>query len=164
MLLRGHRRAIRLAPCKYGPGDPGIFVGDRHGDHSRRLALKQASHPDPRRRCVATGASHHRGGADDQKPAQISESLKDTADRLLPYWHEEIEPMIRQDKCVLIVAHGNSLRALIKHLDRVSDADVSRLEIPTGIPLIYELDESLRPTREYYGLAAREPRPIAGPP
>jgi len=72
--------------------------------------------------------------------------------------------MIRQDKCVLIVAHGNSLRALIKHLDRVSDADVSRLEIPTGIPLIYELDESLRPTREYYGLAAREPRPIAGPP
>lgn len=79
-----------------------------------------------------------------------TESLKDTVARMLPYWHETIAPMVRSGKRVLIVAHGNSLRALVKYLDNVSDADITELNIPTGIPLVYELDEELKPIRHYY--------------
>lgn len=79
-----------------------------------------------------------------------TESLKDTVARMLPYWHETIAPMVRSGKRVLIAAHGNSLRALVKYLDNVSDADITELNIPTGIPLVYELDEELKPIRHYY--------------
>ncbi len=79
-----------------------------------------------------------------------SECLKDTVDRFLPYWHESIEPDIESGKRVFIVAHGNSLRALVKYLDTVSDKDIVGLNIPTGVPLVYELDESLKPIRNYY--------------
>jgi 2,3-bisphosphoglycerate-dependent phosphoglycerate mutase len=79
-----------------------------------------------------------------------TESLKDTVARFLPYWHETIAPAVRSGKRVLIAAHGNSLRALVKHLDGVSDADIVGLNIPTGVPLMYELDESLRPIRHEY--------------
>ena len=79
-----------------------------------------------------------------------SESLKDTVDRFLPYWHESIKPDIESGKRVFIVAHGNSLRALVKYLDTVSDEDIVGLNIPTGVPLVYELDESLKPIRNYY--------------
>jgi len=75
-----------------------------------------------------------------------AESLKDTLSRVLPYWESRIVPELRQDKNVLIVAHGNSLRALVKYLDGMSDEDVVALNIPTGIPLLYELDENLKPT------------------
>jgi 2,3-bisphosphoglycerate-dependent phosphoglycerate mutase len=81
----------------------------------------------------------------------LTESLKDTVERFLPYWHSTIEPLLRENKHILLVAHGNSLRALIKYLDGVSDEDIVKLEIPTGIPLIYELDESLKPLKSYYG-------------
>ena len=80
----------------------------------------------------------------------LTESLKDTVQRFLPYWHETITPAIRSGRRVLIAAHGNSIRALIKYLDAVSDADIVQLNIPTGIPLVYELDADLRPIRHYY--------------
>ena len=80
----------------------------------------------------------------------LTESLKDTVDRFLPYWHETIAPALKSGKRVLVAAHGNSLRALVKFLDGVSDADITGLNIPTGIPLVYELDEELRPLRHYY--------------
>jgi 2,3-bisphosphoglycerate-dependent phosphoglycerate mutase len=79
-----------------------------------------------------------------------TESLKDTVERFLPYWRDTIAPAIRDGRRVLIAAHGNSLRALVKHLDSVSDADIVGLNIPTGIPLVYELDQELRPLRHYY--------------
>lgn len=86
------------------------------------------------------------------KPNEVpsTESLKDTVTRMLPYWHETIAPMVRSGKRVLVAAHGNSLRALVKYLDNVSDADITELNIPTGIPLVYELDENLKPTKHYY--------------
>jgi len=79
-----------------------------------------------------------------------TESLKDTVARFLPYWKETIAPAIQSGKRVLIAAHGNSLRALVKYLDNVSDQDIVELNIPTGIPLVYELDASLAPIRNYY--------------
>jgi 2,3-bisphosphoglycerate-dependent phosphoglycerate mutase len=80
----------------------------------------------------------------------VCESLKDTMGRFLPYWHEVLAPAIGSGKRVLISAHGNSLRALIKHLDNVSETEIVKLNIPTGIPLIYELEDSLKPIRHYY--------------
>ena len=80
----------------------------------------------------------------------LTESLKDTAARVLPYWHNVIAPEIRKGKRVLISAHGNSLRGLIKYLDNVSDKDIPDVNIPTGIPLVYELMDDLRPVRAYY--------------
>jgi 2,3-bisphosphoglycerate-dependent phosphoglycerate mutase len=79
-----------------------------------------------------------------------TESLKDTVARFLPYWHEAIAPAITSGKRVLITAHGNSLRALVKYLDNVADSDIVELNIPTGIPLVYELDAELKPIRHYY--------------
>ena len=85
-------------------------------------------------------------------PAQLprSESLKDTVARFLPAWHEQIVPELEAGRRVLIAAHGNSLRALVKYLDGVSDADIPELNIPTGVPLVYELDDALRPLCHYY--------------
>lgn len=74
-----------------------------------------------------------------------TECLKDVIERLVPYWESDIVPVIRSGKRVLITAHGNSLRALVKHLDGISDEDIVGLNIPTGIPLVYELDEDLKP-------------------
>jgi len=88
----------------------------------------------------------------DLSPAElpVAESLKDTVARFLPYWHGTIVPDLRAGKRVLIAAHGNSLRALVKHLDGVSDEEIVRLNIPTGIPLVYALDDELRPLRHEY--------------
>jgi 2,3-bisphosphoglycerate-dependent phosphoglycerate mutase len=80
----------------------------------------------------------------------LTESLKDTVARFLPYWHESIAPRIKSGQRVLIAAHGNSLRALVKYLDNISDDDIVELNIPTGIPLVYELDAALKPLKNYY--------------
>jgi 2,3-bisphosphoglycerate-dependent phosphoglycerate mutase len=80
----------------------------------------------------------------------LTECLKDTVDRFLPYWHETIAPAVRAGRRVLIAAHGNSLRALVKYLDSISDDDIVGLNIPTGIPLIYELNDDLSPIRSFY--------------
>jgi len=90
----------------------------------------------------------YRGLTPDELPA--TECLKDTVARFLPYWTGHIAPAIAAGERVLIAAHGNSLRALIKYLDQVSDQDIVGLNIPTGTPLVYELDATLRPTRHYY--------------
>jgi len=79
-----------------------------------------------------------------------TECLKDTVERFLPLWHEEIAPIIKTGKKVVIAAHGNSLRALVKYLDNVSEEEIVGLNIPTGIPLVYELDEDLKPIKHYY--------------
>ena len=86
------------------------------------------------------------------KPQEVplTECLKDTIARFLPYWHDTLAPAVRSGQRVIIAAHGNSLRALVKYLDNVSDEDIPELNIPTGQPLVYELDENLKPIRSYY--------------
>ena len=96
---------------------------------------------------------HDRRYADlSREELPLTESLRDTVARFVPYWEEVISKDVRAGKRVLIVAHGNSLRALVKHLDRMSDDDIVELNIPTGIPLLYELDDNLEPlARRYLG-------------
>ncbi|HYH47381.1 MAG TPA: 2,3-diphosphoglycerate-dependent phosphoglycerate mutase [Thermoanaerobaculia bacterium] len=88
----------------------------------------------------------------DLSPAELplAESLKDTIARFLPYWHETIAPQIRAGRRVVITAHGNSLRALVKHLDGIPEDEIVGLNIPTGIPLVYELNDDLTPRTHYY--------------
>jgi len=86
----------------------------------------------------------------DKKDLPLAESLKDTLNRVLPYWHEAIAPAIKSGKRVIIPAHGNSLRALVKYLDNISGEEILKLNIPTGIPLVYELNESLKTIKSYY--------------
>jgi 2,3-bisphosphoglycerate-dependent phosphoglycerate mutase len=114
------RRSYDIPPPPLTPDDP------RYSGHDRRYANVPA----------------------EQIP--LTESLKDTVARFLPYWHETIVPAIKGGRRVLIAAHGNSLRALVKYLDDVSDSEIVDLNIPTGIPLVYELDANLRPIRHFY--------------
>jgi 2,3-bisphosphoglycerate-dependent phosphoglycerate mutase len=114
------RRSYDIPPPPIEPDDP------RHPSHDPRYA-----HLNP-----------------DDLPR--TESLKETVGRFLPYWHGTIAPAIQAGQRVLIAAHGNSLRALVKYLDDVSEADIVKLNIPTAIPLVYELDEQLKPIRHYY--------------
>jgi 2,3-bisphosphoglycerate-dependent phosphoglycerate mutase len=100
---------------------------------------------DPR---LETGNPRYAGLVPGEFPK--TECLKDTVARFLPYWHEQIVPVLRSGRRVIIAAHGNSLRALIKYLDEISDQEIIELNIPTGIPLVYELNEELRPLRHYY--------------
>ena len=114
------RRSYDIPPPPLTPDD------DRHPSHDPRYAQL------------------------DPTDLPLAESLKDTVARFLPYWHEVITPTIKSGRRVVIAAHGNSLRALVKYLDDVSETDILELNIPTGIPLVYELDERLRPIRHYY--------------
>ena len=129
-----------------------------YGDEQVRLWRRSYDVPPPR-----LEPSDDRFPGRDRRYADLadadlprSESLKDTVARFLPYWHEEIAPAVRSGRRVLIAAHGNSLRALVKYLDDVSDEAIVGLNIPTGVPLIYELDDDLRPTsHRYLGDAAK---------
>jgi 2,3-bisphosphoglycerate-dependent phosphoglycerate mutase len=114
------RRSYDIPPPPLTPGDP------QHPSRDRRYA--------------------------DLKPEEVplTESLKDTVARFLPYWHSAIAPDIKSGKRVLIAAHGNSLRALVKFLEHTSEKDIVELNIPTGIPLVYDLDEQLQPIHKYY--------------
>ena len=85
-----------------------------------------------------------------QEEIPLAECLKDTVERFLPYWHDSIVPTLKERKKALIVAHGNSLRALVMYLDNISREEIVSLNIPTGIPLVYELDQGLRPIGHYY--------------
>ncbi|MGH1359647.1 MAG: 2,3-diphosphoglycerate-dependent phosphoglycerate mutase [Burkholderiaceae bacterium] len=100
---------------------------------------------DPR---VATGDPRYAHLDPSQIP--LTECLKDTVDRVVPYWTNSIAPAVKSGRSVVVAAHGNSLRALIKHLDNVSEDDIVNLNIPTARPLVYELDEDLKPIRHYY--------------
>jgi 2,3-bisphosphoglycerate-dependent phosphoglycerate mutase len=114
------RRSYDIPPPSLSPEDP------RHPSHDRRYAgLKRGEIP-------------------------LSESLKDTVTRFLPYWHEVIAPEVKAGKRALIVAHGNSLRALVKYLENKSDEDVVELNIPTGIPLVYQLNDDLKALTSFY--------------
>jgi 2,3-bisphosphoglycerate-dependent phosphoglycerate mutase len=104
------------------------------------LALDDPQNPSTDRRYAGLAAS--------DRPR--AECLKDTVARLLPYWHDAIAPAIRGGQRVAVVAHGNSLRALVKYLDGISDSEIGELNIPTGIPLVYELDAELKPIRRFY--------------
>jgi len=88
----------------------------------------------------------------DLTPEQVpaTESLKITLERVLPYWHSTLAPAIKSGQRVLVAAHGNSLRAVVKYLDNISDEEITGLNIPTGVPLVYELDEDLKPIKHYY--------------
>lgn len=85
-----------------------------------------------------------------EKELPLTECLKDTVERFLPYWKDTIAPSIKSGKKIIIAAHGNSLRALVKYLDNVPDEEIVGLNIPTGIPLVYELDDNLKPVKHYY--------------
>lgn len=104
------------------------------------LALEDERHPgrDPRYQSLSF------------EELPLTECLKDTVARMLPYWHEQIAPAVRSGRQVIVAAHGNSLRALVKYLDQISDEEIIGLNIPTGIPLVYELDANLIPIRHYY--------------
>jgi 2,3-bisphosphoglycerate-dependent phosphoglycerate mutase len=124
----------------------------RHGDAQTKIWRRSYDIPPP-----PLSADDERHPSRDPryrslKPEELplTESLKDTVARFLPYWHGTIGPSIRAAQRVLIAAHGNSLRALVKYLDDVSEAEIVERNIPTGIPLVYELDEDLRPIRSYY--------------
>jgi 2,3-bisphosphoglycerate-dependent phosphoglycerate mutase len=114
------RRSYDIPPPPLTPDDP------RHPSHDPRYAKVPPS------------------------DLPLTESLKDTVDRFLPYWHQTIAPAIKAGERVVIAAHGNSLRALVKYLDNVPEAEIVELNIPTGIPLVYELDNDLKPLRHYY--------------
>lgn len=94
------------------------------------------------------GHDRRYAGLDNKLP--LTECLKDTVDRFLPLWNENIAPLVKDGKRIIIAAHGNSLRALVKYLDNISEKDIIGLNIPTGIPLVYELDQKLEPIRHYY--------------
>jgi len=124
----------------------------KYGDEQVLIWRRSYDTPPP-----ALDAADPRGQRDDIRysrldPEQIplTECLKDTVARVLPCWHERIAPAIRGGQRLLIAAHGNSMRALVKYLDGISDADIVGLNIPNGIPLVYELDAELRPIRSYY--------------
>ena len=86
----------------------------------------------------------------DEKDTPTTECLKDTVERFLPIWHDKIAPSIKEGKSVIIAAHGNSLRSLVKYLDKLTEEEIIKLNIPTGMPLVYELDENLEPIKHYY--------------
>ncbi|HYD38902.1 MAG TPA: 2,3-diphosphoglycerate-dependent phosphoglycerate mutase [Allosphingosinicella sp.] len=121
----------------------------RHGDEQVRIWRRSFDTPPPE---MAPGGPYDL--AADRRYAGIAvprtESLKDTIARVLPYWEARIVPELSAGKRVLISAHGNSLRALVKHLSRIPDEEITGLEIPTGQPIVYALDEGLRPTDRYY--------------
>ena len=104
------------------------------------LTVADARHPSHDRRYASLAPSD----------LPLTESLKETVARFLPYWHEAMAPGIKAGQRVIIAAHGNSLRALVKYLDGISEVDIVELNIPTGIPLVYELDDDLKPLRHFY--------------
>jgi 2,3-bisphosphoglycerate-dependent phosphoglycerate mutase len=124
----------------------------KHGDAQTKIWRRSYDIPPP---ALAAGDERH-PSRDPRyaalKPADLplTESLKDTVARFLPFWHETIGPAILSGRSVLIAAHGNSLRALVKELDHISDSAIVELNIPTGIPLVYELNDDLTPVRHYY--------------
>ena len=114
------RRSYDIPPPALDPGDPRYPGSDRRYAHLRRGEIP------------------------------VTECLKDTVTRFLPYWNEVIAPQVAAGQRVLVAAHGNTIRALVKYLDDVSEKDIVGLNIPTGIPLVYELDADLKPLRHYY--------------
>jgi 2,3-bisphosphoglycerate-dependent phosphoglycerate mutase len=125
---------------------------EKHGEAQVKIWRRSYDVPPP-----AMAESDDRYPGRDARYAKVpkneipkTECLKDTVARFLPFWESDIAPAIKRGERVIIAAHGNSLRALVKHLDKVSDDDIVELNIPTGIPLVYELDDDLKPIKSYY--------------
>lgn len=127
-------------------------TAEKHGMEQVKIWRRSYDIPPP----VLTKDDERYPGKDPRysrlRPEEIplTESLKDTVSRFLPYWHETIAPVVQEGKRVIIAAHGNSLRALVKFLDNIPDSEIVGLNIPTGIPLVYELEDNLKPIRSYY--------------
>ena len=147
-------RSWRLNERMYGAlqGLNKAETAERHGEAQVKIWRRSYDVPPPE---LARGDPRFPGKdpryaslRPDELP--LTEALKDTVARFLPYWHDTIAPAVRRGERVLVAAHGNSMRALIKYLDNVSETDIVGLNIPTGIPLVYELDEQLKPERHYY--------------
>lgn len=139
--MYGALQGLNKAETARKHGDEQVLVWRRSYDiPPPALEPDDERHPgrDPRYRDLAAG------------DLPLAESLKDTVARFLPYWHETIAPEIQAGTRVLIAAHGNSLRALVKYLDNVSDEQIVKMNIPTGVPLVYELDDELKPIKHYY--------------
>jgi 2,3-bisphosphoglycerate-dependent phosphoglycerate mutase len=147
-------RSWRLNERMYGAlqGLDKAETAARHGEEQVRLWRRSyATRPPPLAPDDASWPGRDRRYASLQRSdVPSAESLEDTVRRFLPFWESDIVPSLASGRRVLIAAHGNSLRALIKHLDGISDDDIVGLEIPTGVPLVYELDDELRPTRHFY--------------
>jgi 2,3-bisphosphoglycerate-dependent phosphoglycerate mutase len=162
-------RSWRLNERHYG-GLQGLNKAEtaaKHGDAQVKIWRRSYDIPPP-----PLAAEDERHPSRDRRYADLTtgelpltESLKDTVARFLPYWHESIAPDVKAGKQVLIAAHGNSLRALVKYLDNVPEQEIVELNIPTGIPLVYHLDESLTPIKKYYlgdqEAAARKAQAVA---
>lgn len=127
-------------------------TAEKHGEDQVKIWRRSYDTPPPELDESDERFPGHDPRYADLDPAEVprTECLKDTVERFLPLWHEEIAPLIRDGKRVLIAAHGNSLRALVKYLDKMSDDEIVGLNIPTGVPLVYELDEDLVPIEHYY--------------
>jgi 2,3-bisphosphoglycerate-dependent phosphoglycerate mutase len=147
-------RSWRLNERHYGAlqGLNKAETAAQHGAHQVKIWRRSYDIPPP----ALTADDPRHPGRDPRyasmPPADLplTESLKDTVARFLPYWDDTIAPAIHDGKRVLIAAHGNSLRALVKYLDRISDQDIVELNIPTGVPLVYELNSDLTASRRYY--------------
>ena len=148
------RRDWRLNERHYGAlqGLNKSETAEKHGEEQVLVWRRSYDIPPP-----ALEKSDERWPGHDARYADLTEAqlpltecLADTVDRFLPYWHETIVPEIKAGKRVIIAAHGNSLRALVKYLDDVSDEAILKLNIPPGMPLVYELDEDLKPIKNYY--------------
>ena len=147
-------RAWQLNELHYGAlqGLNKAETAQKYGEAQVKLWRRSYDVPPP-----ALDTSDDRHPAKDRRYADIAkdqlprcESLKDTLARVLPYWHNTLTPAIQSGKRVLVAAHGNSIRAMVKYLDNVSDQEIVELNIPTGIPLVYELDDDLKPIKHYY--------------
>jgi 2,3-bisphosphoglycerate-dependent phosphoglycerate mutase len=148
------RKSWRLNERHYGAlqGLNKAEIAAKHGEAQTKIWRRSYDIPPPP---LPPGDPRHPAG--DPRYATVppgdlpsTESLKDTVARFLPYWHETIAPSIRAGQRVIIAAHGNSLRALVMYLDSVTEAEIIELNIPTGIPLVYELDDDLKPIRHSY--------------
>jgi 2,3-bisphosphoglycerate-dependent phosphoglycerate mutase len=147
-------RSWRLNERHYGAlqGLNKAETAAKHGDEKVKVWRRSYDVPPPSLETTDPRFPGHDRRYADLTDSELprTESLKDTVARFLPYWYDTIAPAVRSGKRVVIAAHGNSLRALVKHLDGISDDDIVGLNIPTGVPLVYELDDDLRPMRHEY--------------
>ncbi|MDU5246708.1 MAG: phosphoglyceromutase [Varibaculum cambriense] len=143
------KRSWRLNERHYGAlqGKDKKAIRDEYGDEQFMLWRRSYSTPPPE---IELGSefSQDTDRRYSGEPIPRTECLEQVLERLLPYWDQEIVPELKSGKTVMVAAHGNSLRAIVKHLDQISDEDISGLNIPTGVPLYYELDENLQPVKK----------------
>ena len=153
MAAGAHRLAPQRAPLRRAQGLNKAETAAKYGDEQVLIWRRSYDMPPPplerapRTTAVRRSALRRRSHPE-QMP--LTECLKDTVARVLPYWNEALAPAIRAGQRVLVAAHGNSLRALVKYLDGISDDEIVGLNIPNGVPLVYELDDALKPLRHYY--------------